>query len=104
MLTDSAASAPSPPGNPAPPNVYRLPAASPLGRADEQPPPLAPRRLLLIMASGSAGPLDHPSGVLFPHRESHGRDRLHPSLGPRRLPPRRSRWYPSRPTTTAPSH
>ena len=46
----------------------RLPATSPLGRADEQPPPLAPRRLLLIMASGPAGPLDHQPGVLAPRR------------------------------------
>ena len=50
----------------------------PLGRADEQPLPLAPRRLLLIMASGPAGPLGHPSGNLSPRRESCGRDRPHP--------------------------
>ena len=58
--------------------------------AEEQPLPLAPHRLLLIMASGPAGPLDHPSGVLPPRREPHGRDRPHPSLWPRLLPPHRS--------------
>ena len=38
---------------------YRLPPSSSLGRAEEQPPPLAPNHLLLIMASGPAGPLVH---------------------------------------------
>ena len=51
-------------------------AESPLGRADEQPLPLAPRRLLLIMASGLAGYLGRPPGVFTPRRESHGRDGL----------------------------
>ena len=64
-----------------------LRAASPLGRAEEQPPPLAPSRLLLIVASGPAGPLVHPLNVLAPRRESHGRDRLWPSLRPPLLPP-----------------
>ena len=77
--------------------------ASPLGRAEEQPPPLAPSHLLLRMASGPAGPLVLPLDVLSPLRESHGRDRLCPSLRPPILPPRLPRWYPSRQAATAPT-
>ena len=66
----------------------RLRAAFPLGRAEKQPPPLAPSHLLLTMASGPAGPLVHPLNVLSPRRESHGRDSLWPSLRPLLLPPR----------------
>ena len=54
---------------------YRLHATSPIGRADEQPLPLAPRRLLFIMPLSPTGPLDHPPGVLSPRREPHGRCR-----------------------------
>ena len=53
-----------------------LRATPPLGAAEEQPLPLAPSHLLLIMASGPAGLLVHPLDVLTPRRESHGRDRL----------------------------
>ena len=99
--TDPAASAPSPPGNPAPLNVW-----PPSGRIStrtrrQQPLPLAPCRLVLNLASGPAGPLDHPSSVQSP-RESHGRDRLHPSLWPQLQLLRRSRRYPSRSTATTP--
>ena len=48
----------------------RLRAVSLLGRAKEQPPPLAPSHLLLSMASGPAGPIVHPLDVLPPRRES----------------------------------
>ena len=82
---------------------YRLRAASPLGRAAEQPLVLALRRLLLIMVSGPAGPLVHPHGVLTPRRESHGRDRLRPSLRPLLLPHHLARRYPSRRAATASS-
>ena len=41
----------------------RLRAAFPLGRAEEHPPPMATSHLLLIMASGPAGPLIHPLDV-----------------------------------------
>ena len=81
----------------------RLRAASPLGRADEQPLALALRRLLLIMASGSTGFLVHPHGVRKPRRGSHGRDRLWPSLRPLLLPLRLPLRYPSRPVATVPS-
>ena len=81
----------------------RLRAASPLGRADEQPLPLALRRLLLFMISGPAGPLVHPPGVLTPRREAHGCGRLWPSIRSLLLPRRLSRRYPSRPAATAPS-
>ena len=74
-ITDPAASAPSPHGDRHLRLPCRLRAASPLGRAEEQPPPLAPSHLLLIMASGPAGPLVHPLDVPSPRRESHGRDR-----------------------------
>ena len=57
----------------------RLRAASPLGRADEQPLPLALRRLMFIRALVSAGPLSHPHGVLTPRRKFHGRNHLWPS-------------------------
>ena len=80
-----------------------LRATPPLGAAEEQPLPLAPSHLLLIMASGPAGLLVHPLDVLTPRRESHGRDRLWPSLRPPPLPPRLPRRYPSRPATNAPS-
>ena len=55
------------------------------------------------MASGPAGPLVHPHGVLTPRRESHGRNRLWPSLRPLLLPPRLPRRYPFRPVATTPS-
>ena len=75
VIIDPAESVPSLPGNPAPLWSYsRLPAASPPVRAGE-PLPLALRRLLLIIASGTAGPLDHPPGVLSSHRESQPQDR-----------------------------
>ena len=65
---------------------------TPLRRADEQPLPLALRRLLLIMASGPVRALVHPHGVPAHRRESHGRDRLWVSLRslirPRRVPQR----------------
>ena len=79
----------------------RLRAASLLERADKQPVPLALHRLLFIMVSGPAGPLVHPQGVLTPRRESHGRDRLWPSLRPLLLPPRLPRRYTCRPAATA---
>ena len=79
----------------------RLRAVSPLVCAEELPPPLAPSHLLLIMVSGPAEPLVHPLDVLPPRRESHGRDRLRPSLRPALLQPRLPRRYPSRPTATA---
>ena len=60
----------------------RLRAAFSPGRAEEQPPPLAPSYLLLIMASGPAGPLVHRLEVFSPRRESHCPDRLWPSLRP----------------------
>ena len=66
----------------------RLRAPSPLGRAEEQPPPLAPSHLPLIMASGPPGPLVHPLDVQSLRRESYGRYRLWPSLRPPLLPPR----------------
>ena len=66
----------------------RLRAASPLGRADEQPLPLGLRRLLLIMVSGPVGPVVHPHGVLASRREFHGHHRLSPSLRYLLLPPR----------------
>ena len=82
----------------------RLRAAFPIGRANEQPLPLALLCLLLIiMVSGPAGPLVHPQGVLTPRRESHGRDRLWPSLRPLLLPSHLPRRYPFRPAATAPS-
>ena len=99
-VTDPAASAPPPPGNLAP---CRFQAASPLGRADELPLPMAQRHLLLILASGPAGPLHRPSGVLSSRREFNGRDRLHSSLWALLLSPRQSQRYPSRPTAAAPS-
>ena len=64
---------------------------------------LAPRRLLLIMASGPAGPLAHQPGVLSPRREPHSRDLPHQSFWPRLLPIHWPRRYPSRPNATAPS-
>ena len=82
---------------------YRLRATSPAERADEQPLALALSHLLLIKASGPAGLLAHPPGVLIPRRESHGRDPLWPSLRPLLLPPRLPRRYSCRPVTTAPS-
>ena len=84
-ITDPATSAPPPPGNLALLNILppsgristrtRRRTAAAVGIA-----PLAPRFLLLNISSGPAGPLDHPSGVLSPRREPHGRDRPHPSL------------------------
>ena len=55
------------------------------------------------MASGPAGLLVHPLGVLAPRRESHGRDHLRSSLRPLLLPPRLPGRYPSHPAATAPS-
>ena len=81
----------------------RFRATSPLGRANEQPLPLALRRLMLIMVSSPAGSLVHPPGVRTPRREPHGPDRLWPSLRPMLLPPCMSRQYPFRPAATAPS-
>ena len=81
----------------------RLRAASPLRHADKYPLALALSHLLLIKASGPAGLLAHPPGVLIPRRESHGRDPLWPSLRPLLLPPRLPRRYSCRPVTTAPS-
>ena len=81
----------------------RLRTPSPPGRADEQPLPLALRYLFFIMASGPAGPLVHPHGELISRRESHGRDRLWPSIRSLLLPPRLPRRYPSRPDATATS-
>ena len=78
-----------------------LRAASPLGRTEERPLALALSHLLFIMAPGPAEPLVYPLGVLTPRRESHGRDRLWPSLRPLLLPPRLPRRYPSRPAATA---
>ena len=80
-----------------------LRAASPLGRANEQPLALPLSRLLLIRVSGPAGPLVHPHGVLAPRRESHGRDRLGLSLRPLLLPPRLPRRYSTRLAATAPN-
>ena len=85
-IADPAASAPSLQGDP--PTALPLRVAFPLGFAEEQSPPLAPSHLLLIMASGPAGPLAHPLDVLSPRRESHGRDHLWPSLRPPLLSPR----------------
>ena len=48
--------------------------------------------MLLIMASGLAGPLDHHPGVLSPRRERHGRDHPHPSF-----------WPPAPPASSAPT-
>ena len=72
-----------------------LRAASSLGRADEQPLPLAMHRMLLIMVSGPARLLIHPYGVLTHRREAHGRERLWPSLRPLLLPPRLPPRYPT---------
>ena len=66
----------------------RLRAEFPLGRAEEQLPPLATSYLLMTMASGPAGALVYPLDVLSPRRESHGRDHLWPSLRPPLPPPR----------------
>ena len=58
VIIDSASSVPSLPGNPASLDIL-LPffkAASPVVRADEQPPPLATRRLLLIRLRARRGP------------------------------------------------
>ena len=65
--------------------------------------PFALHRLLLIIASGPAGPLVHPQGVQTPLCESHGRDTLWPTLRPLLLPPRLPRRYSFRPAETAPS-
>ena len=54
---------------------------------------LAMRPLLMAMALGPAGPLDHPPGVLPPRRESHGRGRPLPPPRPLLLPPRQSPRY-----------
>ena len=81
----------------------RLRVSSPLGRTGKQPSPPAPSHLLLIMTSGPAGPLVHPLDVLSPRHESHGRDRVWPSLCPPLLPPRLPLRYPSRLAATAPS-
>ncbi|CAN0584579.1 unnamed protein product, partial [Laminaria digitata] len=71
----------------------RLRAASRLGRAGKRPLPLALCSLLLIMASGAAGPLDHPPGVPTPCREFHGHDHLRQSSRPLLLTPCLSRRY-----------
>ena len=62
-ITDPAASASSSPGDPRPllPCCHR--GVFPIGRADEQPLPLALRRLLSIIVSSPAGSLVHPPGV-----------------------------------------
>ena len=85
-ITDPTAFALSPDDDPAPP------AALPLSG-----------RLVLILVSGPAGPFDHSQGVLTPRRESHGQDRLWPSLRPLLLPPPLPLRYPFRPAATAPS-
>ena len=54
--------------------------------------------LLLTMALGPVGPLDHLPGVLTPRRESHGRRWPRSPPRPLVLPPRRSPQYQSRPT------
>ena len=59
------------------------------------------RPLLSTMTLGPTGPLDHPAGVLPPHRESHGRRRPLSPPRPLLLPPRRSPRYQSRPTVIA---
>ena len=98
VITDAAASLP--PVNPPPLNIF-----PPSGRISTR------TRQRTVAAADTApraveygsGPLDHPSGVLSPHRAPHGRNRPYPSSRPRLLPPCRSRWYPSHPTATAPS-
>ena len=87
-IIDPSASAPSLHSDPDLRLPFHLRAASPLRLTEEQPPPLVQIHLLLIMASGPAGPLVHPLDVVSPRREPHGRDRLWPSLRPPLLPPR----------------
>ena len=54
------------PRNPAPLAILPSQAASTLGCAEDQPLPLAPRFLLLFIASGPAGPLDDPPACYHP--------------------------------------
>ena len=91
-ITDPAASTPSPHYDPAPGHIR---ATSPIGRAKEQPPTLAPSHLLLIMASVPAGFLVRLLDVRIP--------RLWPSLRPPLLPPRMTRRYSSCPAATTPN-
>ena len=100
-ITDRLVSAPSPPGDPAPP--IALPPSGRISTRTHRRTAASAARLLLIMGSGPAGPLPHPQGVLTPRRESHGRDRLWSSLQPLLLPPRLPRPYPFHPAATAPS-
>ena len=85
-ITDPAAPAPLRQGDPAPPT-----ALPPSGRISTR----TRRRTAAATgaeppavdyASGPAGPLVHPLDVLSTRRESHGRDRLWPSLRPLLLP------------------
>ena len=59
------------------------------------------RHLPLIMASGPAGPLAHPFGVLTLRRKPHGCDHLRPSLWSLLLPLCSSKRHPFRLTATA---
>ena len=72
----------------------RHPTVSPLERVNVQQHPLAIHPQLWTMALGPAGPLDHLPGVPSPHRESHRRDRLHPTSRPLLLTLRRNQTVP----------
>ena len=103
VITGPAASAPSPPGNSAPLSVFPFSgtiSTRTRRRTDAAAGTASPAVDYGLRPGGALGPQP---GVLSLRRERRDRDHLHPSCWPRLLPPRRSRPYPSRQTSTAPS-